>query len=216
MSKKKKPRNKKYCPRDVQADPISWAVAGVHTLPKATIEACMAKVDAAFETLKRGKQRPEDWNHVSTALCVAEALAGLQIGPNLLPQIAKGQHALHKIAMRMADGEKACKAPELAAITEALVMYRAQLHLCTQAEISRAAERARKLIVCGALSESERLYERMQDEAELIALKAVVKSVETITSAIVADAFGKILADVNGLARREDTSGSTPRMRLMS
>lgn len=161
MSRQKPKRCKAYKPKPVQADPVSWAVAGVHTLSKKTIDACMSKVDGAFETLKRGQQRPEDWNHVSTALSVAEALAGLQIGANLLPQIAKGQAALHKIALRMADGEKACKAPELAAITEALVMYRVQLSLCTQAEISRAAERAKKLIECGARSETERLYERM-------------------------------------------------------
>lgn len=148
MSKQKQPRNKKYTPRDVQSDPVSWAIAGVHLMPAQMIAQCLDPINVAFLLLKRGVATRDEWNHVSTALNIAEALAGLDVGVNLMPAIEKGQHALHKIALRMLEtGDKACKAPELANIAEAIAMYRAQLQVCTQAEIGRAVKRSKALIL---------------------------------------------------------------------
>lgn len=162
MSRQKPKRTKKYTPREVQADPISWAVAGVHKFPSEKIAQCLAPVNAEFLCLKRGTASRDDWNQVSTALNIAEALAGLHIGPNLMPKIEKGQHALHKIALRMLEfGDKACKAPELANIAEAMAIYKAQLQLCTQAEMSRAVQRVKRLIEGGAMKVVEKAYNGM-------------------------------------------------------
>lgn len=85
MTKPKKLRNKAYRPRNVQADPVSWAIAGVHTFPRETRAELIEQVDIAFEVLRRGAAGRDDWNMVVQALNIAEGLAGEQIGPNLIP-----------------------------------------------------------------------------------------------------------------------------------
>lgn len=153
----KKHRNKKYRPRAIQADPVSWAIAGVSTL--------MASQQAVL-LLKHGAANRDDWNIICQALNVAEALAGMGIGPNLLPQISAGQDALKSIALRMIGrGRTTCYGAELAAIDEALVMYRAQIKLCTQAEMSRAVARVKELHRSGAMDDVGRVFEQMQEAA---------------------------------------------------
>ncbi len=157
-----KKRTKKYRPREVTADPISWAIAGVHTLPVESQASIMEPIDDAFLLLKKGVARREDWNVVGQALNLAEAFGGMQIGPNLLPAIMAGQSALHRIALRMLEtGSSTCYGAELATIEEALMMYRVQLKVCTQAELSRAFQRLKNLHRCGAMQDVARLYEQM-------------------------------------------------------
>lgn len=157
-----KKRSKKYRPREVSADPISWALAAVYTLPTESQAAIMAPIDDAFLLLKKGVARREDWNVVGQALNLAEAFAGMQIGPNLLPAILAGQSALHQIALRMLQtGSSTCYGAELVALEEALVMYRVQLKVCTQAELGRAFEKLKNLHRCGAMQDVARLYAQM-------------------------------------------------------
>lgn len=165
MTRTKKPR-KAYRPRAVQSDPVSWAIAGVHTLPAESKRAMMVPIDAAVLLLKRGQAARDDWNVICQALNLAEALAGLQIGSNLTPQIAAGQGALRTIAQRMiGTGRATCYAAELALVDEALAMYRVQVRLCTQAEMSRAVARVKELHRSGAMEDVARLYEGMQKAA---------------------------------------------------
>lgn len=165
MGRSAKPR-KAYRPRDQLADPVSWAIAGVHTFPIATQQAIMAPIHAAVLRLKQGRAGRDDWNIVRQALNVAEALAALHIGPNLLPQIGAGQQALHAIARRMVGaGHTVCDGAELVAIDEAVAMYRAQLRLCTQAESSRAFARVKALHALGAMDDDGRLFEQMRQAA---------------------------------------------------
>lgn len=165
MSKTKKPRTKRYVARECLQDPVSWAVAGVHTLPTESQQAAMVPVDGAVALLKQGMAGRDDWNMIVQALNIAEALAGLQIGPNLMPQIEAGQEALHAIALRMIARRTAtCYATELHAIDEALAMYRAQLKLCTQAEFSRAIARVKELHRSGAMVYVARVFEKLTGE----------------------------------------------------
>jgi hypothetical protein len=166
MSKQKPRRQKPYRPRHVQTDPVSWAIAGVHTLPLESQQATMKPVDAAVLLLKQGKSTREDWNVVCQALNIAEELAKLQIGSNLLPQILAGQQALRSVAFRMiGKGSATCYGAELVAIDEALTMYRAQLRLCAQAEFGRAVNRVKQLHASGAMDDVGRMYEQMQKAA---------------------------------------------------
>jgi hypothetical protein len=156
-----KKRNKAYRPRHVQSDPVSWAIAGVHTLPAEQQRKAMQQVDAAVLLLKQAKATRDDWNVIHQALNIAKALADLQIGANLLQQINSGEHALRDIAGRMALGKTACYGYEIALIDEAVSMYQIQLRLCTQAEFQRAVKRVRQLVMCGAMDDTGRLYEQM-------------------------------------------------------
>jgi hypothetical protein len=164
----KKPRNKKYRPREIQTDPVTWAIAGVHKFPTETIAATFVPVDEAMLLLKLGKATREDWNVPCQSLNIAEALAGLRIGPNLMPQIRAGQEALSKIAQRMiGTGKATCYGAELAAIDEALVMYRVQMKVCTQGEFTRAVNRVKELHRSGGMDDMCRLYDRMTDHEQM-------------------------------------------------
>lgn len=163
MKKPAKKRNKKYVQREVQADPISWAIAGVHNFPFATVDRTFEPVIAAVLLLKHGKADRDDWNVVCQALNVAEALADLCIGANLLPQIFADQNALEAIALRMVSRSTAtCYASELAAIDEALQMYRAQMSTCTQAEFGRAINRVKRRLLSGAMTNAAALYVQLE------------------------------------------------------
>ncbi len=162
MSRPKPKRNKRYVPRERLADPVGWAVAGVHKLPTESIDAVFVPIDEALALLRQGRAGREDWNVVCQALNVAEALAVVAVGSNLMPEIAAGQRWLHQIALRMLEtGSSTCYAAELAAIDEALTMYRAQLQVCTQADFSRAIAHVRNLHRSGAMEQIARVYEAM-------------------------------------------------------
>jgi hypothetical protein len=155
-----KKRTKKYVPRAVLADPVSWAVAGSHLMPTEKLDLIQAPVDAAVTVLKQGRALRDDWNVVANALNLAEALAGLQVGHNLTAEIAAGQDALLSIARRMIGGSATCYASELAAVDEAVFVYRAQMKVCTQGDFSRACKRVKVLHRSGA----------MRDVADMFAL----------------------------------------------
>lgn len=164
-----KKRNKSYRPRHIQVDPVSWAIAGCHLFLTDTIKQITAPVKDAFVTLKQGKATRDDWNMIVQALNVAEALCGAQIGPNLLPKIEKAQVSLKAIALRMCDGDAACKAPELAAVNEGIAMYCAQLKVCSQAEFGRALAYTKEMHRCGNADDVARVYLKMAPQERIAA-----------------------------------------------
>lgn len=166
MTKPKPKRTKRYVPREIQSDPVSWAVAGAHKLPTESLDAMFVPINDAITHLKQGRASRDDWNIVCQALNLAEALAAARIGANLLDAITVGQEALHQIALRMLEtGSSTCRAAELSAMDESLVMYRAQLQVCTQAELSRAVARVKNLHRSGAMDDVARIYNGMDKTA---------------------------------------------------
>lgn len=161
----KKPRNKKYHPKPVQVDSLSWALAGAHRLPAESVAAAMAPALASLALLKQGKAHRMDWNMIAKMFNIGQALAAAGVGMNLTPFLAVGDDALESIAMRMIGGKTtACYAWELAAICEALDMFHAQIKICTQGEWGRALERVKKLHQSGAMRDVSRLYGKMVTE----------------------------------------------------
>lgn len=157
-----KKRNKKYKPREIKANALDWAIAGVHTFPTETQRDIMKQPMASFNMLRQGQASRDDWNQICQALNVGEALCELHIGDNLLDAFHQGHEALHQIALRMLGGRSStCYAHELAAITEALDMHKIQLQLCTQAEFSRAIVRVKNLISGGAQDDVAKTYARL-------------------------------------------------------
>lgn len=157
-----KKRNKKYKPREIKANALDWAIAGVFTFPVETQRDIMKQPMASFELLRQGRASRDDWNQICQALNVGEALCELHIGDNLLDAFHQGHEALHQIALRMLGGKSStCYAHELAAVTEALDMHKIQLQLCTQAEFSRAIKRVTNLINGGAQDDVAKTYARL-------------------------------------------------------
>lgn len=155
-------RTKKYIPKTVLLDPMSWAAAGVFTFPIATQKEIMKGAQLSFDLLRQGTAGREDWNVICQALNTGEALCEFNIGNNLIDYFNAGHEALHQIALRMLGGKSStCYSSELSAISEAINMHRIQLTLCTQAEFSRAVKRVKNLINGGAQDDVAKTYARL-------------------------------------------------------
>lgn len=165
MARTKKPR-KAYKPRPVNPDALRWAIAGAHTVPKHQQDQLLSHVDVGLDKLRRAEAGRDEWNSLANALNIAEALVDLEIGTNLLPVIKAGQEALYAVGMRMCGGARStCKEQEIAAICEAIDMYRIQLRLCSQAELSKAVRRIQDLHRSGAMTDIERVYNAISESA---------------------------------------------------
>lgn len=163
----KKKRNKKYRERPVRSNTIDWAISGVYTLRHEDRTAMMEPMKIALMQFKRATAEQGHWNALAEGMNIGEALAALDIGANLLPRIHKAQAALERIAMRMMSTEgSACKAPELAAITEAIVCCSAQLQLCTQAELQRARERINNMERSGVMDDMKQIFQALIDQRD--------------------------------------------------
>ena len=162
MGANKKSRSKGYRPRQVCIDSAAWAISGSFTLPISTQRELMAPVDTAMRQLQMATANRDDWNVLANGLNIAEALCGQNIGNNLLSKILSGQSALHAVAIRMIPtGSSTCKGCEITDILEAVDMYRIQLNLCSQAELSRAVRRVKNLHRSGAMADVAKIYEKM-------------------------------------------------------
>lgn len=132
----------------------------------------------------------------------AEAIADKQFQQDrMLLQSLKGEvNRLETLAQNRAmwtkqlDGLEVLAAPSQTDIAE---MSKAVASLT--AEVDDLSIRQKRWVAAAheAKRQAEAKAQRQTCEAELVALKAVVKSVEVIQAAMVEDAFGKILADAN-------------------
>lgn len=161
-----KKRNKKYKPREIKANALDWAIAGVHTFPTETQRDIMKPPMASFDLLREGRASREDWNQICQALNVGEALCEFNIANDHIDDFHKGHEALHQIALRMLGGKSStCYAHELTAVKEALDMHKIQLQFCTQAEFSRAILRVKNLLNGGAQDDVTETYARLNGVA---------------------------------------------------
>jgi hypothetical protein len=150
---KSKGRGKKYMPKPASLNSIDWAMAGAHLLPESRRAELFGPVAEAFACLREGSATLEQWYTIENGLHLSEALIGLNIGNNLAPQIAEGRRALDAVGARMrATGSSTCGAPELAAIREAIDLYRIQIGLCTQGEMSKAVRQVQRQINSAGLA----------------------------------------------------------------
>ena len=144
---KSKSRGKRYTPKMVSANSMEWAMAGAHLLPVARRDELFAPVSEGFEALRKGTASTDQWYTVDNGLRLSEALIELNIGNNLAPQITDGRRALDAVGLRLRTSRSStCRSSELALIREAVDLYKIQLGLCTQAEMSKAVRRVRQKI----------------------------------------------------------------------
>lgn len=144
---KSKGRGKRYSPKPVSANAIEWAMAGSHLLPPARRGELFEPVSQAFDALRAGAASLEQWYTIDNGLRLSEALIDLNIGNNLAGAIRAGREALDGVGERLrATGSSTCRATELALIREATELYKIQLGLCTQGEISKAVRAVQKKI----------------------------------------------------------------------
>jgi hypothetical protein len=154
---KSKSRGKRYSPKLVSANALEWAMAGAHLLPVVKRDELFEPVAQAFAALRESIASMEQWYTIDNGLRLAEALICLNIGNNLAPQIVDGRRALDAVGLRLrTSGSSTCRAGELALIREATELYKIQLGLCTQAEMSKAVRSVRhKINGAGLARENE-------------------------------------------------------------
>jgi hypothetical protein len=148
-----KGRGKKYSPKPVSANAMEWAMAGSHLLPVSKRGEIFEPVAGAVKAFRLGAASIEEWYTIDNALRLSEALIELNIGNNLAGAIRAGRGALDGVGGRLrATGSSTCHAAELALIREATELYRIQLGLCTQAEMSKAVRAVENKINGAALA----------------------------------------------------------------
>ena len=142
-----KNRGKRYSPKPVSANSLEWAMAGAHLLPVVKRDELFGPVFEAIEALRAGTASSEQWYAIDNGLRLSEALIGLNIGNNLAPQIADGRRALDAVGLRLRTScSSTCRSSELVVIREAVELYKIQLGLCTQAEMSKGVRSVRHKI----------------------------------------------------------------------
>lgn len=149
----KKPRNKKYKKKNVMPNSVAWAMAGAFKMPAEDVDMLMVPMRRAYMQFLAGIATRDDWNDLVTQFMIGEALAGMNIGNNLLPDITAAMNALRAIATRMIENKRStCYASELRWIKEAADMYKIQLDHCTQGEFSRAHKSVKQSMECSDFS----------------------------------------------------------------
>ena len=107
----------------------------------------MKRFRTAFAALASGRGDLVAWSTMADMCNLSEALAELRVGNNLVDEIERGQAALSALMSRVQAGAGwTLDGRELAAIGECVVVYRAQVELCSRGEHQRAEELVRRRI----------------------------------------------------------------------
>lgn len=148
----RKPR-KKYRPKGVLPDPMSYVMKGFVPIAQVGDEAVKLKIKAydALNNIREGRGEFKDVDQVVAAMNVCEALAlGGEIGKEYAAEIRAGQDALFAMAQRGADtGRFLFTGPELVAVNEAMEIHAAQMDIVTVAELQTALQCVVKLTRTG-------------------------------------------------------------------
>ena len=144
-----KPR-KKYKPKPVRLDAITWVINGFRNISETGDAVLHLKIKnhESLECLRKGEAGRIDIDTIIGAFNIAEALARMQIGDEYAKEIKSGQDALLAVAKRgvSRDDRFVLKAEELTAIVETMLVHDAQLEITTIGELEKAMQIVEKEI----------------------------------------------------------------------
>ena len=142
MAQSKKPR-KKYKPKGVIIDTMTWVQAGLKKVDKigAGTTLKIRNYDA-MNNLRRGEATRRDIDGIVVAMYVAEALCILGVGGDWLTEIIDAQDFLLTLARRgVANGFRfIVRGEELMALNLAMEVHDAQLEAVTVRELEQAMQ----------------------------------------------------------------------------
>jgi hypothetical protein len=145
MPGNRKPR-KRYVPRQVDIDPMGTAHALASFVPQHRQAALAQPLRNALQVMRSGGST-DAWRALADGMNVAERLADLSVGRNLLPEIVAAQEALATVHTRhAATGSWTLRGPEITALHEGVVRHIAQLQVCTQGELVRAITKVQQCV----------------------------------------------------------------------
>lgn len=137
----KKPRNKKYRPRDVVANPLTAIFGGMGSAHAQHLQTLHLKNHAAFAALVQGRGTRDDWDRLVGAVNMANVMCEQGIGNEFREQTIAARNALCEIGKRyMRIGKFVFTGPELATMNEAMTCHEAQLENVRAIDVDRAAD----------------------------------------------------------------------------
>jgi hypothetical protein len=138
-----KPR-KKYKPKPVRVDAITWVINGFRNISETGDAVLHLKIKnhESLECLRKGEAGRIDIDTIIGAFNIAEALARMKIGEDYSTEIKAGQDALFAVAKRGVDRDDrfVLKATELVSINFTMEVHDAQLEITTIGELEKAME----------------------------------------------------------------------------
>jgi hypothetical protein len=152
------PRNrrpaKRYQPRAPRLDAHLHAIDRIATLLDGQRDSLLKPLRSAFEAFRTGHGTPQAWCDLADGMNVAEVLAELSIGSNLLAQFQQAQAALSAVhARRQAGGSWTLRAAEITALDDGTWAAGIQLEHCSQGELQQAISTVKRR-TAGALAGS--------------------------------------------------------------
>jgi len=130
---------KKYRPKPVRADTISYVLSGIRPFAKVPYGTTLRiKNHDALDKLRRGEADKQTIDILIGTYNVAEGLVRQNIGDEYREELRAGQDALLAVARR--GGNFILKSEELNALNLAMEIHDAQLDVCTVIELERAID----------------------------------------------------------------------------
>jgi hypothetical protein len=142
---KKKPR----VPRPLY-NPIALATAGARKFTPDQLAKLMAPNTAALEALRTGAFDDNHWRDLADAFHIAEALARppVNIANDHADKFEEAQTVLYALSEQFRDRKTwTARAPQLAAVQDALEIFEIQLQNVAQGEFERAVERIKRRMI---------------------------------------------------------------------
>lgn len=127
MATSSKPR-KRYRPKPVLKDTMSYVLSGLKRLPENIVTKLKIEAHWGMSTMTKGEGTRDDWERVATVLNIGVALSEAGYGPEYLGALQKAQTAMMNMRVRLRQtGRMVFTGPEINAINEALSIHEAQL-----------------------------------------------------------------------------------------
>lgn len=151
---------KKYKPKGVRLDTLSWVISGlknVADVPEAGTK-LMLRNHVAFDELLAGRGTVEHVDLLISMVNMAEALAKRSIGDDWMPEIAQAQDAIFAMAQRGVSGKKFLfTGPELNIVQQILELHDEQLRNCGVRVLELALDDIAKEFIHNKMRKIERL-----------------------------------------------------------
>ena len=136
-------RNKKYKPKGVIVDTMSWVKSGLKPIAETgdAITVLKLRNHGAMAALTKGEATRQDLDILISCMNITEAYWRMGIGTEYKEIVNAGLAALRSVGKRgIESGRFILKADEMAALNEAMELHDAQLEASTVKEMERALD----------------------------------------------------------------------------
>ena len=158
MAANKKPR-KKYKPKGLIRDPITYVVSGLQPLAKADQMRLGIINHGSMERLVTGKADRTDWQNICTLLNVCVVMAEQGIGEEFIPDIKNAMQAHATCGKRLVKhGKLGYTGEELRLVNTALDIHDQQIGISTVQQMELAHKEVYKRLL------NKHIYVSVRDE----------------------------------------------------